>query len=197
MHRTLLKTSSIMPEARGKIDRLIAPGELSWQNVYWSLFAVAGNTMLQPSGSICGFHPSLSFYLRSSPIVCIFATGALIIRFCFYAHHTGLLKSTRFVLIARKSRKGIETGSKHFEIPMILCFGVFAVGVGWSFIKLAASSGIPWSLSWACFYLVCILSSMVYIEYDGCQESTCFGVNNASNCAVQRTPSAPFDRAIR
>jgi hypothetical protein len=41
--------------------------------------------MMQPSGRVCGFDPSLQTYLHSSPIVCAFDAVTIIIRFVAYS----------------------------------------------------------------------------------------------------------------
>jgi hypothetical protein len=61
------------------------PREVSWQNAFWSLPPLAINTMMQPSGRVCGFDSSLRTYLRSSPIVCVFDAVFIIIRFITYS----------------------------------------------------------------------------------------------------------------
>jgi len=149
-----------MRVARGTMDTAIATGELSWQSVYWSLFSLALNTMVQPSGSVCGFRPSLSIYLKSSPVVCIFDTVALLTRFIIYAFRSRSL-SNAARLIRKAGRYGPENTLeeyKGFECPLIFRFGVFVVGIIYSFSKLLVSSGIPWSKTRACCYFVSFLT---------------------------------------
>jgi hypothetical protein len=145
-------------------NRMITPGEL-----YWSLFSIALNTMIQPCGSICGFEPSRSIYLRSSPFVCIADTSILTIRFINYIYQgQSPFSAARAVL--RDRRYDFSTTLKNArgpESPRIFRFGVFIVGIAYSFAKLSVSSGILWSKIWACCYFASFLTWFVLGQLAG------------------------------
>ena len=144
-----------MSETIGKTNNTIAPGEL-----YWSLFSIALNTTIQPCGSICGFEPSRSIYLRSSPFVCIADTLGLIMRFIQHTFQ-GQSPFSAARLVLRDRKYDLSTTSRDAtspECPQIFRFGVFVVGIAYSFVKLLASSGIFWSKIWACCYFASFLT---------------------------------------
>jgi len=89
----------------------MASSEITWQTAYWSLPPLALNTMMQPSGRVCGFDPALRTYLRSSPIVCIGDTTCIIVRFTIYVRQ-GLppAAAAKRTKIARESDSGVSSG---------------------------------------------------------------------------------------
>jgi hypothetical protein len=147
-----------MSKLPNESNRTIAPGEL-----YWSLFSIALNRIIQPCRSICGFEPSRSIYLRSSPIVCIADTSMLIIRFinCIYQGQSPF-RAARDVLKDRQyDFSTTPRTARSPESPQIFRFGVFIVGIAYSFVKLSVSSGILWSKIWACCYFASFLTWFV------------------------------------
>jgi len=137
------------------INSTIAAGEL-----YWALFAIALNTMMQPCGSICGFEPSWSIYLRSSPFFCVADTLGLLMRFikCVFQKGQSPFSAARFVLKDR--RFDINTPPRDArapETPQIFRFGIFVVSIAYALVKLSASSGIFWSMIWAYCYFASFL----------------------------------------
>ncbi|OCK92637.1 uncharacterized protein K441DRAFT_176153 [Cenococcum geophilum 1.58] len=138
----------------------MADSELSWASAYWALLPLGVNTMLQPSGKVCGFHASLSSYLRSSPIVCVAdATLIVIFRFPFYCMRDAPGVAAKKVLVARGAESTPSCwGSLQFldntPIPRSIGFCPAALGLLSQFIKLASVKGIDWTLTWACFYVV-------------------------------------------
>jgi hypothetical protein len=131
---------------------------VAWYSAFGALPALAINTMMQPWGRVCGFNPSLRTYLRSSPIICIFDAVAILIRFFKYLS-LGLSPSraAKRVVVAREAihavndhRGGLPEIDKSFVLKALL----FVVGVLPQALKLMACSGVPWTKTWASFYLV-------------------------------------------
>ena len=157
---------------------MASSNEVSWQSAYWSLPALALNSMSQPAGKICGFDASLQIYLRSSPIVCSMDTVFILIRFAFYAHHGHKAHWSASKIVCWAAREIITARGLVEEDPKLEDIvnedsrsGLFlswerniylfylAVGVGavTQFIKLMACSGIPWTQVWGCCYFLSFL----------------------------------------
>ncbi|KAK6356370.1 hypothetical protein TWF718_000731 [Orbilia javanica] len=58
--------------------------QLSSYSALWGLSALALTVMIQPTSRVCGFHPSIRIFLRSSPIVCIVDCICTVTRLGFY-----------------------------------------------------------------------------------------------------------------
>ncbi|CZR61872.1 uncharacterized protein PAC_11769 [Phialocephala subalpina] len=158
----------------------MASNEIFWYSAFGSLLPLAINTMMQPSGRICGFDPSLRTYLRASPIVCAFDSITIIIRFITY-RRLGFpyAVAAKKVLNARvDGHEDIESGGiRSLEQVLFLRCACFIVGVLSQVIKLMASTGIQWTQVWACFYL----SSFLALE----------GMNTLSEFAVEEVNTNP------
>jgi len=134
----------------------MASSEVSWESAYWTLPSIAIATMTQPSGMVCGFDPSLRIYLRSSPIVCVFDSISIIVRFtayCWLGH--GPANSARGVLRARKAKSKMAIQDLE-EFGFLRLLG-FLGGILSQTVKLLACSGLPWTQMWACFYVTSYL----------------------------------------
>lgn len=54
---------------------------VSWQSAFWPLVACTLNVVIQYTGRVCGAHYCDSYALRSSPLVCIFDTIMMLVKF--------------------------------------------------------------------------------------------------------------------
>ena len=138
----------------------MASSEVSWQSAFWGIVPIALNSMAQPSGRVCGFHPSLRTYIRSSPIVCGCDAVIMIIRFITYNYH-GLSPPSAAKKVLTERNKDLETpqteGIQSLEKLPFLRWFFFVFGVLPQVIKLLACSGIPWTQISACLYLASFL----------------------------------------
>lgn len=141
----------------------MALNEISWQSAFWSLPPLAINTMMQPTGRVCGFDPSLRTYLRASPIICAFDTITILTRFIAYRRlgFSSPLAAKKILNARGHNEEDNEPGGiRILEQVLFLRCVWFIVGVLPQVIKLSACSGIPWTQLWACFYL----SSFLVLE---------------------------------
>jgi hypothetical protein len=137
--------------------------EITWPTAYWSLPPLAINTMMQPSGRVCGFDPSLRTYLRSSPIVCIGDATCIIVRFTAYVRRgLSLATAAKRTKIDRERDNDVSSGEMQslLEQAVWLRIMCFVFGALFQIIKLMACSGLPWTQAWGCFYL----ASFVVVE---------------------------------
>ncbi|KAF2267548.1 hypothetical protein CC78DRAFT_613981 [Lojkania enalia] len=129
---------------------------VSWQSAFWSLPPIAINAMMQPSGRVFSYDLSLRTYLRSSPIVCILDATLITIRFATYLciTHSPFTAASRVIAIRNEDIGNAESwGFQHLEQSVFLRGFLFIAGVLPQIIKLLACSGLPWTQTWACFYL--------------------------------------------
>lgn len=170
----LLGALNLTPTVNHQINcTLMASREMSWQSAFWSLPPLAINTMMQPSGRVCGFDPSLRTYLRSSPIVCAFDTVSIIVRFVAYSR-LGLSAPVAAKII--EARRG---GNEDTQQKLFLKYAWFVFLVLPKVIKLMACSGLPWTQVWGCFYLL----SFIVVEV----------MDNLARFAVEELESAGDD----
>jgi hypothetical protein len=130
--------------------------EISWATAFWFLPPLAINSMMQPSGRVCGFDLSLRTYLRSSPIVCVFDAVTIILRFVVYCclGASPPVAAKRTIDARRRSDDATELGGiRALEQLPFLRWVWFVIGVLPQVIKLLACSGLPWTQVWGCFYL--------------------------------------------
>ncbi|KAF2001537.1 hypothetical protein P154DRAFT_619221 [Amniculicola lignicola CBS 123094] len=145
----------------------MTPIQVSWQSAFWSLPPLAINTMMQPSGRVCAFHPSLRTYLRSSPIVCAVDAVFILVRFSIYMLldklHSPALAAKRVLAVRNQpsgESKGVEgmkgrrdRGLQELEQKSFFRILWFVAGVLTQTVKLMACKGLPWTLTWGCSYL--------------------------------------------
>jgi hypothetical protein len=101
---------------------MASSNEISWQSALWSILPLAANTMVQPSGWICGFDPSLRTYLRSSPIVCAFDTFTILVRFLIYYRFgfgDSAIVAVKKVVGARRGDAGGGNEEENIELEEI------------------------------------------------------------------------------
>jgi hypothetical protein len=147
----------------------MASSEVTWQTAFLLLPPLAFNTMMQPSGSVCGFDARLRTYLRSSPIVCIGDVICIIVRFTTYIVNPGVSpwRAAKMTKSAREGRRDeslqntVENGTvdSSTDIQALLDQAVwprimlFVFGTLFQIIKLAACSGLGLTQAWGWFYL--------------------------------------------
>src|SRR6266480_4646464 len=128
---------------------------VSWQSAYWGLVPLAINVMAQPSGRICGFNSRWRFYLRSSPIVCVVDLVALLLRFIillFRGH--SFAEAMGYTLESRELHLAADpVGVQAIEKVPVLRFIIFVFTLLQA-VKLLSCTGIPWTQTWAFFYLI-------------------------------------------
>ncbi|KAF3169748.1 hypothetical protein TWF225_011230 [Orbilia oligospora] len=57
--------------------------QLSAASAFWGLIGLTLNIIIQPTGRVCGFHPSVRAQVRSSPIFCVADSICTVIRLLF------------------------------------------------------------------------------------------------------------------
>jgi len=135
--------------------------QVSWPSAYWALVAIAYNSMIQPSGRICGFDYSLQIYLRSSPLVCAFDAVTIIARFLAYLRR-GYDTPTAAKMVKNARESGIaaaKEGSRWYlenRLPTAMLYFGLAIGVA-QVIKLTACSGVLWTKVWFWSYFTYFL----------------------------------------
>jgi hypothetical protein len=97
---------------------MASSSEISWQTAWWSISPLAINTMVQPSGWICGFDPSLRTYLRSSPIVCAFDAFTIPVRFLIYRFYSRDSTIVAVRKVVRARRGGVGGGNEEEDIEL-------------------------------------------------------------------------------
>ncbi|KAF2430868.1 hypothetical protein EJ08DRAFT_649416 [Tothia fuscella] len=133
---------------------------VTWQNVFWTLPPLAINTMLQPSGSVCGFDIDLRTYLCISPIVCAADSFAILIRFLVCWIHLGSPDTAAHATLAARfpgpSQEAPNTqGPQALEhLPFARWIFGFLLGALPAWIKLLSFKGVPWTQAWGCMFLV-------------------------------------------
>ncbi|KAH8807921.1 hypothetical protein F5884DRAFT_857483 [Xylogone sp. PMI_703] len=155
---------------------MASPNQVSWQSAYWSLPALALNSMLQSAGKVCGLNASLRIYLRSSPIVCAMDAIFILIRFAMYTSHGySILWAAKAIAVARgivdEDHRPEDVPTENLELEdtpnenrepgrfssternIYLLYLALGVGVITQFFKLMACRGIPWTQVWGCFYV--------------------------------------------
>lgn len=135
----------------------MADSLVSWQSAFWSLPPLALNTMMQPSGRVCGFHPSLRTYLRSSPIVCAVDAILILLRLAIY-----ICRGDAPSVAAQRVRTVRSQGAEHMplagglqeleQMPFLRIFW-FVFGTLSQLVKLAALRGVPWTQVWGGIYV--------------------------------------------
>ncbi|KAF2738248.1 hypothetical protein EJ04DRAFT_60399 [Polyplosphaeria fusca] len=141
----------------------MASSEVSWQSAFWTIPPLAINAMMQPSGRVCSYDPTLRTYLRSSPIVCAFDTLCILIRYVLYISHlrSPYLAAKRLMGVRRKDLAAAEHGGlQQLETSGFLRCFLFVFGVLPQTIKLVACKGLPWTQAWGLFYL----SAFIMVE---------------------------------
>ncbi|KAF2811081.1 uncharacterized protein BDZ99DRAFT_462356 [Mytilinidion resinicola] len=134
----------------------MAENLVSWQTAFWSLVPIALNTMLQPSGRVCGLDPELHTYLTSSPLVCAFDSIVILVRFLASWEYS---RSFRFAIHDTLEERFPSpaqptSGLRTLESATFICWLGFIVGTLPQFIKQHALTGVPWTQAWAWMYLI-------------------------------------------
>jgi hypothetical protein len=148
----------------------MASNQITWPNAYWPLVGLALNTMIQRSGSVCGWDRSLEVYLKSSPCICAADTIAILIRFGLYRYEAGrtgsiaiaakqVLQSRHYYLNARRPEQSTEC-------PLFVRVFAAIASIGWAIAKLLNTKRIPLTQVWAIFYLAHygVVSIMIYLS---------------------------------
>jgi hypothetical protein len=129
---------------------------VSGPSAFWVLAALALNCMLQPCGKVCGFHPRLRTYLRSSPFVAISDTVAIIIRFGVYLFH-GLspTQAAHAICTVRFKDQNVSDpdGIQALEEQVWVRSLAFLLGLVLQTIKIFACGGLPLTRAAAVAYL--------------------------------------------
>jgi hypothetical protein len=130
--------------------------QVSWQSAFWSLVPLALNTMLQPSGRVCGFRPELRTYLRSSPLICAADSISTLIRFAIYSIRLNSpFSGAKATLDTRfqgqsSSGEGLQALERTTLVRWVMGFILGALP---QFIKLVGLQGVPWTTAWGCMYI--------------------------------------------
>jgi hypothetical protein len=129
---------------------------VSGPSAFWVLAALALNCMLQPCGKVCGFHPRLRTYLRSSPFVAVSDTVAIIIRFGVYLFH-GLspAQAAHAICTVRFKDQNVSEpdGIQALEGQVWVRSLAFLLGLVSQTIKIFACGGLPLTRAAAVAYL--------------------------------------------
>ncbi|KAN0099170.1 hypothetical protein V8E51_012945 [Hyaloscypha variabilis] len=126
--------------------------------------------MMQPAGRLCGFPPSLSFFLRISPILCAFDGLAAVGGILAYKFKNGFSFRTAVGKVMH-ARRGSDKETKHGRLraiqesllARILCFVVSALP---PVFRLLVSSGLLWPSVCACCYFFPFLILEAMGQYD-------------------------------
>lgn len=147
---------------------------VSWQTAFWALPPIAINTMLQPSGRVCGFHPELRTYLCCSPLICAFDSVAIVVRFIASWIVSGSPSTAiRATLRARFPEPSPDTitesaGLQALESATFVRWTLgFFIGALPQYIKLCALTGVPWTKAWATMYVVnfALIEALTFCDY--------------------------------
>ncbi|KAF3309837.1 hypothetical protein TWF173_010542 [Orbilia oligospora] len=78
--------------------------QLSAASAFWGLVGLALNVIIQPTGRVCGFHPSVRAQVRSSPIVCVADSIFTVTRILFniFYYKLSFKKACRLTLHRKK-----------------------------------------------------------------------------------------------
>ncbi|KAK5107718.1 hypothetical protein LTR62_000740 [Meristemomyces frigidus] len=136
--------------------------QIPWPLLLSALLAFSLNTMLQPSGRVCGAPPVLGFMLRSSPVVCLLDTGYMLGQLAMYylnpvpgsSAHQRLLR-VRYQAGDDGAEEKVDSLLKVQESQLVRLV-VFAFSLR-DMIKLYGYRGIPWTQAIASSYLVSFL----------------------------------------
>ncbi|KAF3291174.1 hypothetical protein TWF970_000406 [Orbilia oligospora] len=93
--------------------------QLSAASAFWGLVGLALNVIIQPTGRVCGFHPSVRAQVRSSPIVCVADSICIVTRLLFniFYYKLSFKKACRLTL-HRKKTEGSGGGTHPGEIDI-------------------------------------------------------------------------------
>jgi len=118
---------------------------ISWESALFALIPFAFNSMTQPAGPVCGAPAALSFFLRSSPIICVVDALLLLTRYLYYIHTSGrTLAQTRLLLFrfqtvpGDKPMEGSLANRGGYPLSRIVIFLVTLSQI----VKLYAYSGL-------------------------------------------------------
>lgn len=157
-----------LPDAKhGSIGRRSSQGNiatLSWPSACWALTAIGINTMSQPFGKVLGLPTQYSFVLRSSPVICIADTLAMLLDVACYGFGTrsildgiGLAVRSRFADIQADGDGSFSTLRKNTVFRVLLFF----LGALPQALKLYAARGIPCTQTLGTIYLTSFLLSEI------------------------------------
>ncbi|KAF2804706.1 uncharacterized protein BDZ99DRAFT_150755 [Mytilinidion resinicola] len=129
---------------------------VSGPSAFGVLPALALNVMLQPCGSVCGFHPRLRTYMRSSPFICFADSLAITLRFCVYLFYDMSPRQAARAILALKFRRlddaeldGLQALEKQAWIRLL----GFVAGLLPQSVKIFACGGVRWTQAVVGVYL--------------------------------------------
>ncbi|KAI9859670.1 MAG: hypothetical protein M1813_006601 [Trichoglossum hirsutum] len=142
---------------------------MSWQSAFWLLVALALNSMMQPSGRVCGFPPAYRTPLRSSPIVCLVDATEVLFQLAYYILHGNWpWKAAQEVTRHRfqnfdRDNDGLAKVEENKHVRLVL----FVLGVLPQVVKLCAVTGIPWTKTWGSMYLASFVVTELVVVIAG------------------------------
>ncbi|KAJ9605094.1 hypothetical protein H2200_010484 [Cladophialophora chaetospira] len=131
---------------------------ISWQTAFWALIAIAINTCLQHSGSVCDIDASLAIFVRSSPIFCVVDTIIVWCQTAYYTKQKGIHGALRLVAASRKQHEHQENRGSLSAARIMTGSIVLLVALLQS-VKLFAFQGLPWTQTFAAMYLFTYLTT--------------------------------------
>ncbi|KAG6995802.1 hypothetical protein G7Y79_00041g077540 [Physcia stellaris] len=138
--------------------------EVSWQSAFWALVPIALNSMTQPAGRVLGMPSKYSFYLNSSPIVCMGNALEIVSKLCWRTYDLNSVDAAAH-WTAKEIFEDVERPEPPTELEKLqenrtvrLC--IFILGALPQVIKLYAMRGIVGTKVCASMYL----SSFLVIE---------------------------------
>lgn len=138
----------------------MASSELSWQTAFWCVAAVALTTMSQASVWTLGFSSRYTFYIRTSPMVCLSHIITTIFQLLWFAISKGSIsngleawKNLHFEDVP-KENENTFAGLRDYSIIKL---ALFILGALLPALKLYVCTGIPWTQTICSIYLICFL----------------------------------------
>ena len=135
---------------------------LSWPSACWALIAIGINTMCQPFGRVLGLPHQHSFALRSSPIICIVDSFAMLLQFvCRGIQRRSAFEGVNLTVQARFAGVQVDKDGSFAALRKNTVFRVllFLLGAFPQAIKLYAVRGVPWTQALATVYLASFMLS--------------------------------------
>lgn len=136
----------------------MANDELSWQTAFWCLAAVALNAMSQPAGSTLGLPDKYSFYIRSSPVVCLGHISYTVYQifsgarsYQSFSASLEMWKDIRF----EDTTSGEDNKFESFRKSTLVRLVLFVLGALLPALKIYACKRIPWTQTTCSIYLTC------------------------------------------
>lgn len=147
----------------------MASNQITWPNAYWPLVGLALNTVIQRSGSVCGWDHSLEVYLKSAPCICAADTIAILIRFGVYrykAGRTGSIALAAKQILEARHYYFLEAPERSTECPLFVRVFAAIASIGWAIVKLLNTKRIPLTQVWAIFYFAHygVVSIMIHLS---------------------------------